>query len=126
MTPIEINGKQVVKGKIELNDTNAEKFNNFFNTVLLPDFVTVPVTGITLNKASTSLSVGADETLTATIAPANATDQVVNWISSDPTKATVDSTGKVTGIAAGTTTIVATAHGDSSKIAACTVTVTAP
>jgi phi13 family phage major tail protein len=126
MTPIEISGKQVVKGKIELNDTNAEKFNSFFDAVLLPDFVTVPVTGITLNKAETSLAVGADETLVATIAPANATDQGVNWISSDPTKATVDSAGKVTGIAAGTATIVATAHGDSSKIAACTVTVTTP
>lgn len=126
MTPIEISGKQVVKGKIELNDTNAEKFNNFFDAVLLPDFVTVPVTEITLNKAETSLAVGADETLVATIAPENATDQGVNWISSDPTRATVDSAGKVTGIAAGTATIVATAHGDSSKIAACTVTVTAP
>jgi phi13 family phage major tail protein len=126
MTPIEISGKQVVKGKIELNDTNAEKFNSFFDAVLLPDFVTVPVTGITLNKTETSLAVGADETLVATIAPANATDQVINWLSSDTTKVTVDSTGKITGIAEGTATVVATAHGDTSKIATCTVTVTAP
>lgn len=126
MIPIEISGKQVVKGKIELNDTNAEKFNNFYNEVVLPDFVTVAVTGITLNKSTTSIVVGANETLIATIAPSNATDKQVTWVSSDPTKATVDSTGKVTAVAAGTTTIVATAHGDSSKIATCTVTVTTP
>lgn len=124
MTPIEISGKQVVKGKIELNDSNQDKFDNFYSEVLLPDFTTVPVTGISLNKTATSIAVGADEILVATIEPAGATDKGVSWLSSDTTKVTVDSTGKVTGIAAGTATVVATAHGDNSKIATCTVTVT--
>lgn len=124
MTPIEISGKQVVKGKIELNDSNQEKFNNFYNAVLLPDFTTVPVTGVSLNKTATSIAVGADETLVATVAPAGATDKLVTWLSSDTTKVTVDSTGKISGIAEGTATVVATAHGDTSKIATCTVTVT--
>lgn len=124
MTPIEINGKQVVKGKIELNDNNQEKFDSFYNAVLLPDFTTVSVTGISLDKTTTSLAVGANETLVATITPENATDKQVTWVSSDPAKATVDSTGKVTAVAAGTTTIVATSHADSSKIATCQVTVT--
>jgi len=126
MTPIEISGKQVVKGKIELNDSNQDKFDNFYSEVLLPDFTTVPVTGISLNKNATSIAVGADEILVATIEPSGATDKGVSWLSSDTTKVTVDSTGKVTGIAAGTATVVATAHGDTSKIATCTVTVTAP
>lgn len=126
MTPIEISGKQVVKGKIELNDSNQDKFDNFYSEVLLPDFTTVPVTGISLNKNATSIAVGADEILVATITPENTTDKQATWLSSDTTKVTVDSAGKITGIAEGTATVVATAHGDTSKIATCTVTVTAP
>ena len=36
---------------------------------------TVSVTGVTLNKTSITLSIGGSETLTATIAPGNATTQ---------------------------------------------------
>jgi len=34
--PIEIGGKNVVRGVIELNDKNATVYNNFFSTVTLP------------------------------------------------------------------------------------------
>jgi len=34
--PIEINGKNVVRGVIELNDTNAMVYNNFFSSVTIP------------------------------------------------------------------------------------------
>jgi phi13 family phage major tail protein len=34
--PIEINGKNVVRGVIELNDTNTTVYNNFFNSVTIP------------------------------------------------------------------------------------------
>lgn len=34
--PIEINGKNIVKGVIELSDTNATAYNNFFNAVTVP------------------------------------------------------------------------------------------
>lgn len=46
----------------------------------------------------------------------------VSWSSSDPGKATVDATGKVTGVAAGTATITASSDGKSAKA---TVTVLA-
>lgn len=85
----------------------------------------IDITGITLNKASASIAVGANETLTATILPENATDKEVLWTSSDESKATVDSTGKVIGVAEGTVTITAKAHGDQTKTASCEVTVTA-
>ncbi|MDV3428354.1 MAG: Ig-like domain-containing protein [Bacillota bacterium] len=85
----------------------------------------IEVTGINLNKTSTSIAVGANETLTATILPENATDKEVLWSSSDESKGTVDSTGKVIGIAEGTVTITAKAHGDQTKTASCEVTVTA-
>lgn len=46
---------------------------------------------------------------TAEIAPQNATDKAVTWSSSDPTVATIDNTGKITGLSIGETTITATA-----------------
>ena len=68
----------------------------------------VSVTGVTLNKTATTIAVGASETLTATVAPTNATNKKVTWTSSDPAVATVDASGKVTGVAKGTATITVT------------------
>ena len=68
----------------------------------------VSVTGVTLNKTTLKLSKGTSETLTATIAPTNATNKKVTWTSSDPAVATVDASGKVTGVAKGTATITVT------------------
>lgn len=68
---------------------------------------------MSLNKATTSIAVGDDETLVATVEPANATVKTVTWSSDDSDVATVDSTGKVIGVAAGTATItVTTVDGD--------------
>jgi len=79
----------------------------------------VAVTGVTLNQATLSLPVGSSVTLTATVAPSNATNKDVTWSTSDGTKVTV-SNGFVTAVSAGTATITATAGG---KTATCTVTV---
>ena len=68
----------------------------------------VSVTGVTLNKTTLKLSKGTSETLTATVAPTNATNKKVTWTSSDPAVATVDASGKVTGVAKGTATITVT------------------
>lgn len=82
------------------------------------------MSGVTLNKTTTSIAVGANETLTATVSPADASNKTVAWSTSDAAKATVTN-GKVIGVAAGTATITATAE-DGAKKATCTVTVTAP
>lgn len=82
----------------------------------------VAVTGISLNKSSTSISVGNSETLEATIAPANATNQGVLWTTTDSSVATVDQNGKVTGVYAGSAVIVATSK-DGGKTDTCSVTV---
>ena len=68
----------------------------------------------------------ADVTLTATVAPADASDPTVTWTSSNPAVATVTATtdntqGTVHAVAAGEATITATA-GD--KTATCKITVT--
>jgi len=84
----------------------------------------VSVTGVTLNKTSDTIDVGATDQLTATVAPTNATNQAVTWGSSNTGAATVSSSGLVTGVAAGTANITATTS-DGSFIATCAVTVTA-
>ena len=86
---------------------------------------TVSVTGITLSQTEAAMTVGGETlTLTATVAPDDATDKTVTWTSSDPTVATV-ANGVVTAVAAGTATITATTT-DGSFTATCDVTVTAP
>ena len=84
----------------------------------------VPVSQITLNKAETSISVGNSETLTATVAPENATNKALTWASSDEDVATVAPDGTVTAVKAGAATITATAADGSGKSAVCKVTVT--
>ena len=83
----------------------------------------VPVSQITLNKAETSISVGNSETLTATVAPENATVKALTWASSDEDVAIVAPDGTVTAVKVGTATITATAADGSGKSATCTVTV---
>ena len=83
---------------------------------------TIAVTGVTLNKTSTTLTVGGSERLTATVAPGDATDKAVTWASSNTAVATVDASGNVTAVSAGTATITVTTA-DGGKTAICTVTV---
>ena len=80
----------------------------------------VPVTGIALEQSSLLLPVGNTYTLRAHVQPSNATDQDIKWGSSNGGVATVDQTGKVTAVAAGTVDILATLAG---KFARCTVKV---
>lgn len=84
----------------------------------------VAVTGVSLNKTTTSIAVGAEETLTATVTPANATNKAVTYTSSDAAIATVTNAGKVTGVSEGEATITVKTT-DGNKTAACIVTVTA-
>lgn len=81
------------------------------------------VTGVTLNKTALSLIEGGTETLTATVAPANATNRNVTWKSSNEDVAVV-SMGTITAKAPGTASITAITE-DGGKEASCTVSVTA-
>jgi uncharacterized protein YjdB len=84
----------------------------------------IPVTGVTLNKRTTGIQVGATEMLTATVSPANATNKAVTWSSSNEEFATVSENGVVTGVAEGNVNItVTTVDGD--RTATCAVALSA-
>ena len=82
------------------------------------------VTGVSVSPTTLSLVEGTSEQLRATVTPSDAADKTVSWTSSDAAVATVDNTGKVTAVKAGSATItVKTADGG--KTATCAVSVTA-
>ena len=83
----------------------------------------VSVTGVTLEKETTSIEVGASEVLSYNVTPFNATDQSVTWTSSNANVATVSSSGRVEGVAEGNATITVKTN-DGNFTDTCTVTVT--
>lgn len=85
---------------------------------------TVAVTGVSLNQSSLTMNVGESATLTATVAPENATVKSVEWASSDASVASV-ADGRVTALKAGTAT-VGVKTTDGGFTATCAVTVKKP
>ena len=112
----------VKAGTATITAKAGEKTATCAVTVVDPTSTTVAVTGVTLNSTTLELEVGETGTVAATVAPENATDKTVTWSSDKTDIATVDSTGKVTAVKEGTTTITAKAG---EKTATCTVTVKA-
>ena len=106
----------VGKGTADITATCGGK------TVKCTVTVTVPTTGININKPTASITKGGTETLTATVLPSDASNATVTWSSSNPSVASVTN-GVVKGLASGEATITATCGTFS---ASCKVTVTNP
>jgi hypothetical protein len=85
----------------------------------------VHVTGVTLNTHAANMAVPSTLQLTATIAPAGATNPAVTWSSDNAAAATVSATGLVTAILEGTAHIKVTTT-DGGFTDSCTVTVAGP
>lgn len=83
--------------------------------------VTEP-TKVTLSNSTLDLTVGDSKIISATVDPAEASQEVI-WTSSDAKVATVDSNGKITAVAAGNVVIIATTK--NGVAAQCTVNVKA-
>lgn len=101
--------------------------SSFFAQVQTPDTVsasaTVNVTGVTLTPSTAALEVAEEVQLTATVAPASATDKTVSYSSSNTGVATVTAGGKVKGVSAGSAVItVTTTDGGFEDVCAVTVT----
>ena len=109
----------VTPGTATITATSETKSGTSTITVSL-----VPVSSVVVSPPSAGIRVSATTQLTATTRDSIGgllTGRVVTWGSSDPTVATVNSTGLVTGVAAGTATITATSEG---KSGTSTITVT--
>jgi uncharacterized protein YjdB len=66
------------------------------------------LTSVALSPTTFSGVANTQQQLTATFTPSNATNQTVNWATSNPAVATVNSSGLVTTVGPGTTTITVT------------------
>jgi len=98
-----------------------------FDYYKISEIITTPpaITSVGLNQTTLSLDATSFQTaqLTATAYPVEE-DQRFNWTSSNSSVASVDTTGKVTALSAGTATITATSAVDATKYASCNVTTT--
>ncbi|ANQ52855.2 carbohydrate-binding protein [Flammeovirga sp. MY04] len=87
---------------------NLDKF------VLTPIENTTPevinVTGVSLNSNSADLTVGETLQLPADVAPANASDKTVSWMTDNANVATVNANGLVSAVGSGVATITVTTN----------------
>lgn len=111
----EINGANgTITGLKEgVTTLTVQAFNR--NDELIEKTVTVtvqaiPVTAVVVSPTVANINIGETTTLTATVAPNDATYKTVTWRSSNPNIAPVDENGKVTGLSTGQVTITAQAH----------------
>ncbi|MCM1498113.1 MAG: Ig-like domain-containing protein [Clostridium sp.] len=85
----------------------------------------ISVNSLSLAVSAKTIKAGENFTLSVTVQPEDAFDKGIAWSSSNTSVATVDASGKVTGVAAGQAEITAAAKDGSGKTAVCKVTVTA-
>ena len=83
----------------------------------------VLLTSVVLNKTNATVGVGDTTSIKATVAPAIASNKTVLWSSSNPSVATVTSSGIVTAVAIGTATVTATAQDASGLSSGSAITV---
>ncbi|MDF2922261.1 MAG: hypothetical protein K0R57_1175 [Paenibacillaceae bacterium] len=96
---------------------------------LTPVTATVSVYGVspasvTLSSHSMQLATGARSFLSAQVLPSNATNKQMLWSTSDPSVATVSSSGEIRGIGAGSATITVQSAADATLQDQCDVIIT--
>lgn len=85
----------------------------------------IAATEISLNATNASMVLNTTRQLKATILPTNTTNKTVNWMSSNPSVASVNSDGVVTALSEGTSTISGSTF-DNAKSATTAITVLPP
>ncbi|QWG10183.1 Ig-like domain-containing protein [Flammeovirga kamogawensis] len=81
---------------------------DYFQMAFKGEITCDPLTGVSITATSTTIQQGNEATLTAVLQPSSACATNVTWTSSNTNIASVDQSGKVTGIGVGTVTITAT------------------
>lgn len=110
-------------GEVLITATSTTK-----NTVKASALITVTntpvaVTGVSFNRQSGSVAINSTLALVATVTPTNASNKTVSFISSQPSIASVNAQGVVTGLQVGTSTITVTTQ-DGNFSDTCLITVT--
>lgn len=116
-----IRGLRII-GKVRTNDSWSIKVKE---VEVYTTAANVSVTSVSLAPAALSVNVGSTANLTATVNPSNATNKAVSYTSSNTAVATVNASGVVSGVSAGTSTITVTTA-DGTKTTSSAITVTAP
>ena len=98
------------------------KSSSYSNGIVIQTIAAIPVTGVSLDKNTDSITAGFTDQLTATVTPSDASNKSVSWESDNTLVATVDDNGLVTAVAEGTANITVTTA-DGSYTATCVVTV---
>lgn len=111
----------LANGTANITATSASSGLTAVCKVTVPQEV-FPVESLSIDKKELVMKPGEKATIVATITPANATDQTLNWMSSDEAVATVDENGEVTAVDYGSATILVTT-GDKGFIAKCLVSI---
>jgi putative aldouronate transport system substrate-binding protein len=83
----------------------------------------VPVTKIDLNQANVTINLGSTFNLKVTYTPADTTQKLLKYSTSNARIATIDVNGTIKGVAEGTAIIVVTSTANNNATAKCTVTV---
>lgn len=125
-------GTATITATLTLTGNDTATYTGTCTVTVSAKDTTVPVTKVTVSPSTATLAPGGSTNLTATVEPSNATTPGVEWTSSDSTKATVGTNGKVTILsgATGSVTITATSKGTdasgSRKTGTCTITISTP
>ncbi len=82
-----------------------------------------PIVGVQTNKTATTTYVGGTVTVDARVQPLNVTDTTLIWSSADPSIASVDENGIITGVSEGVTVVTVSSKQDPTKYVEITVTV---
>ena len=98
-------------------------WKNFLNIYGVDDSGNILIENLYLDYNNKEISINESFKLTANIIPECASNKALNWISSNPTVATVNSDGLVTAHNPGTTTVLAATTDGSDLNATCMVTV---
>ncbi len=104
-----IYGSALLQGKVLYTlhkDPNETGKESILDSGIAATPVIVPVESIELNANSLTLAAGEEAVLRATVTPANATDRIIVWTSSDESVAVVED-GTVTAVEAGSCTVTA-------------------
>lgn len=101
--------KGIKEGTVKIT---AETYHNHLKATTTVIVKYIPVSSVKLNVSSeVTLQKGATIALVATVLPSNASDKTVTYKSDNPSIATIDNNGIVTGKGVGRTTITITSNG---------------